>query len=149
MKVNFLRNSFYILFWLLYLNHVFFQIWWFFFNFGPIFCLFLANLKNTLQFFLQFFNFKFLFFPYIFFYFFIFLFLFLFFKILFSLGWGFIHNWVIRGIQWMVCWWMLVHSGPKECEKHTHTHSPAFAHTSSLGEWRINNSVQSGAWVGG
>jgi hypothetical protein len=23
----------------------------------------------------------------------------------------FIHNWVIRGIQWMVCWWVLVHGG--------------------------------------
>jgi hypothetical protein len=23
----------------------------------------------------------------------------------------FIHNWVIRGIQWMVCWWVLVHCG--------------------------------------
>jgi hypothetical protein len=25
----------------------------------------------------------------------------------------FIHNWVITGIQWLVCWWVLVHCGPK------------------------------------
>ncbi len=24
----------------------------------------------------------------------------------------FIHNWIITGIQWMVCWWVLVHCGP-------------------------------------
>ncbi len=24
----------------------------------------------------------------------------------------FIHNWVITGIQWMVCWWVLVHCCP-------------------------------------
>ncbi len=25
----------------------------------------------------------------------------------------FIHNWVITDIQWMVCWWVLVHCGPQ------------------------------------
>jgi hypothetical protein len=24
----------------------------------------------------------------------------------------FIHNWVLTGIQWMVCWWVLIHCGP-------------------------------------
>jgi hypothetical protein len=30
----------------------------------------------------------------------------------------FIHNWVIMGIQWMMCWWVLVHYGPLSFSGH-------------------------------
>ncbi len=28
-----------------------------------------------------------------------------------ELTWHFIHNWVIKAFQWIICWWLLVHSG--------------------------------------
>jgi len=132
MKVNFLKHPFFSFFLATVLEPCirnlvifFLKFWW-----SNILAISLQISKNTLQFFLQFLisNFSF--------------FLFFFLKI--YLGWGFIRNWVISGIQWMVCWWMLVHFGPKESEKHTQ-----LAHTWTFGEWRINNSVQSGGCMGG
>ncbi len=113
-------------------------------NIWPISCQSRKHFAIFLQFLIS--NFSFFLYIYLFIYLFLFYFFLFFIFYFFYLGWGFVRNWVIRGIQWMVCWWVLVHSGPKECKKNTH--SLAFAHTSSLGEWRIKQLRPMG-WVGG